>query len=426
MTTKIFTEKLLQFIWLYRLYQSSDLTTICGKKVYVEHPGKWNHEQGPDFLFARVRIDDILFIGGVEIHIDSGDWYLHQHDKSKHYRNVILHVVYHHNTNYPLPDIPTLNFEHRIARSLLEHYARWMNVTNGIACHAHQMTLPEMVWDGWMLRLVQERLETKRQQLLPMLEASTYNWHVVTWQWLMMHAAPGMNTPVFEAMAKKIPFTIIQREHHIHIRIEAIFLGMAGLLEGSFQTSYPILLQKEFQLMQHKYQLEPVDVPVAFLRMRPANFPTIRLSQLAQLFHLHPHLFQELKKVKHWKEILNLFHIKANDYWDEHYRFEVPSASSEKWLGEAMKTYWIINVVIPLLYTYAKYQNNQQDSKWFDWLMAQPAEHNHIIRTYRSMGWKPKHAGHTQAWIHLMKHYCEEKKCLDCTLGQYLLKYQAQ
>jgi hypothetical protein len=418
----VMREELVQFIWQHRLFDVRGLVTSCGKRVQILHPGKWNRHQGPDFELARIQLDDVLLVGNVEIHVHSNDWYAHGHTGDKHYKNVILHVV--HTINGPLlPDIPSLEIGSRIAHTLLQRYNRLMEAQTEVFCKASVRLVPELVLKGWLDRLLTERIESKVLQIEKQLTETTYNWNLILWQMILGQAAPGINATIFEQIAGNIPFISLIREHHIPARIEAAFMGVAGLLNDTFQDAYPIMLQREFQLLQRKYGLKQVHGALSFLRMRPAGFPTIRLSQLAALFRRQPMLFDGLLQCDSVEDALQLFHTSVNDYWLNHYLPDKPASFMEKPLGRHMQIQLEINVVIPLLFSYATTKNDvTRCSELMEWMYALPAEQNKVVSQYRSCGFPAKHAAHTQGLLQLKRYYCAARRCLSCAVGLSILK----
>lgn len=415
-------EKLFQFIWLFRHYNAHNLRTVDNLSVQVVHPGQWNHHQGPDFLHAKILVDDVLLVGSVELHIHSDEWYKHKHDKSLHFSNVILHVVYAFDGN-DLPNVPTLVLGDRVASTLESRYNHLLDNEAYIPCDAHFKTVTPIVLRSWLDRLLAERLFEKKSNVEQLLQKQNYHWNHIAWQLMTATFAPGINTSVFEMIANIIPYTKLMREHTIPLRIEAVFLGVAGLLQGEFKDKYPIMLQREFDFLRKKYGLKVVNKQLSLLRLRPANFPSIRLSQLAQMFHLNPNLISRLLSIESLKDMKYFLQVDSNDYWNEHYRFDVPAKHLKKSLGKQMVLHLLINAVIPILYTYGKIE------KRFDiidrvqhWLNELPPETNKILTAFEEVGYTAGNAADAQALLQLKRKYCDEKRCLDCAIGASILK----
>ncbi|MBX2940482.1 MAG: DUF2851 family protein, partial [Ferruginibacter sp.] len=397
------------------------LCTVDGLPVEVIQPGQWNTHQGPDFIHAQVRIGHVLFAGSVELHLRSGDWQRHAHDNSKHYENVILHVVYTYEGK-ELTGIPTLVLGNRIAHSLLHRYQHLMESSAFVACSQLLNKVQPIVWQSWLERLLHERMAENVLSIQALCEKYKYHWEHILWHRITAKFSPGINRSAFEELAHVIPYTKLWRERMVEVRVEAMITGMSGLLENIFIDAYPQMLQKEFQFLQHKYKLRKIHNTLHFLRMRPANFPGIRLSQLARLMLQSEHLFDQIKNTVSWKDCLKLLKAEAHPYWNQHYQFDQPSAFSVKVTGRQWGMYLMLNAVMPVLFTYATLNKDTEvHQRLLLWFQQMPAEQNHIIRNFTSLGCKAGNAGESQAMLHLKRHYCDERKCLDCAAGTFLL-----
>lgn len=415
-------EKLFQFIWLFRHYNASGLTTIDGQKIEVIHPGQWNEHQGPDFLQAKIYIDTILMVGSVELHLRSGDWQRHDHDKSKHYDNVILHVV-HTYEGKDLQNIPTLVLGDRIAHSLVDRYNHFMQSSTFIPCSVMMADVQTIIGQSWLERMLMERMTNKYQHIQSLCTSYRYHWNHISWHMITSKFAPGINSDAFELLANALPYTKIWREHSVPLRVEAMVMGMSGFLSVNYHDQFPVMLQREFDFLQRKYQLKPIRSNMSHLRMRPANFPGIRLSQLAALMCKIPNIFNAIQNITDWKEMIPLLQVDAHDYWHYHYKFDQPATFSTKPLGQQMIYHLIVNAFIPLLFAYASINKNQSLlQRVVSWLHNMSAEQNQIIRHFANIGLRATNAGEAQALLHLKKEYCDAKKCLDCAVGASILK----
>lgn len=415
-------EKLFQYIWLFRHYNNADLRSIDNKKIVVVHPGQWNQHQGPDFLHAKILVDDVLLVGSVELHLHASEWLKHKHDASKHFDNVILHVVDEFD-GFELPNVPTLELGDRIARSMVDKYDRLLSNESFIPCDSFLKTVPPIIVNSWLDRLLAERLNERFLLHQSLLKSANGNWNQVAWQLITTAFAPGINTSGFEMIANVVPYTKLIRDIHVPLRIEAMFMGVGGLLNGKFKDDYPKMLQKEFEVLRKKYGVKPIARQLSLLRLRPANFPAIRLSQLAGLFHLHPDLFAALIKIPTIVDMSRFLKVDANDYWNDHYRFDVKSSFKIKSLGKQMELHLIINVIIPLLYTYGRRENQPAIiDKVYGWMNSLPSEKNKILNSFSTLGLKASNAADAQALLQLKKSYCDEKRCLSCSIGNVILK----
>lgn len=416
------TEALLQYIWQHRHYSAAALLTITGEPVQVLRTGSFNTNQGPDFLDARIKIANTEWAGNVELHIYSSQWEQHGHSSDAHYQNVILHVVWKNDKALGLA-IPTLELEPFVSSVLLGRYAALMQAGNSIACSHAIATVPYLHFAAWKERLLTERLQQRSNYILSLLQTTTGHWEEVFWWVLARNFGIKVNADAFEAIARSISINILAKHKNQVQQIEALLLGQAGLLNGEFTEDYPQMLKREYLFLQKKYALVQPKLQLHFLRMRPANFPTIRLAQLAMLVHKSLHLFSATREAADVKEIARLLTVKANDYWHYHYVPDEPTGYKEKMLGMQMRQNVLINTIVPMLYAYGYYQSNAGlQQKAMRWLEQTTAEHNYITRAFTALGIANKNAFDSQALIQLQNEYCRQKQCLRCAVGNYLLK----
>lgn len=413
-------ERLLHFIWQFQYFSKSELATTSGEAITVSFPGTYNTNQGPDFSDAKIRIGKTTWAGAIELHIKTSDWNKHKHTTDSNYNNVMLHVVWEHDSEET--GIPVLELKGRVSKILLQRYEELMNARSFIPCQNSISTVRSITWKSWKDRLVAERLIRKSALAEKFLSETNYHWEETFWWLLARNFGMKVNADAFEAVARSIPVNILAKSKNQIHQLEALLLGQAGLLAGDFSEDYPQMLQEEFIFLQQKYNLRPVNIPVHFLRMRPGNFPTIRLAQLAMLVHHSAHLFSKIKEAESIKEINNWFDITANDYWHYHYRFDELSAYKKKKLGSTMIDNIIINTVCPLLFAYGNYHNEQRyKDKAMQWLEQTGAETNSITKGFLQAGIENKTAFDSQALIELKNEYCNAKKCLKCGVGNVLL-----
>lgn len=415
------TERLLQYIWQFQYFNKTDLLTKNGEAVHVIFPGQYNTNQGPDFSDAKIKIAQTIWAGTVELHLKTSDWEKHNHQHDKNYNNVILHVVW--EDDAVKSDIPVIELKGRVSKILLMRYEELMIKGSFIPCENSIQTVKEITWKSWKDRLLAERLQRKTRMVEVLLQQNNYHWEETFWWLLARNFGMKVNSDAFEAMARSIPLALLARQKHQLHQLEALLLGQAGLLEGKFADDYAGLLQKEYRFQQSKHLLKPISLPVHFLRMRPGNFPTIRLAQLAILVHQSAHLFSKIKEAGSLKEVKSWFDVTANDYWHYHYRFDEPSSFKRKKLGEAMIDNIIINTVAPVLFAYGIYHNEQQyKDKALLWLEGTAPEANSITKGFAGLGIENKNAFDSQALIELKNEYCSKKRCLECGVGNALLK----
>ena len=419
--TLFLNEQLLQYIWQHQYFNPSELKTIGGEPVVVLHPGSWNFNQGPDFYHARLDMGGTVWAGTVELHMRTSDWLRHGHEGDPGYDAVVLHVVWEHDVI--VNDIPVLELKGRISRVLLEQYAHLMHQASFIPCEGILKPIPPLTWQNWRERLLTERLLRRRKELDGMLSQNQHNWEEICWQMLARNFGMRLNADAFEAVAQTLPLTQIYRHRHDLFKLEALLMGQAGLLRGRFRDDYPRSLQKEYHALGRKLELQPITIPCVYLRMRPVNFPGIRLSQLAALLHRQQRYFSLFRDSKSVKDIRELLDVAASAYWNAHYRFDEPAAACPKQVGDMLADNIIVNTAIPLLFTYAQYLRDQHLlDKVLGWLEEIRPEKNQIVRTYQLAGFPAESAADSQALLEMKKQYCEQHRCLDCSVGSFLLK----
>ena len=319
------TEQLLQFIWQFRHFNTAELKTTAGESLEIINPGTLNKNQGPDFLEARIKCGDTILAGNIEIHTRASEWTAHGHSNDKNYRNVILHVVLQEDRQLGL-GFPSLELNGRISKIMLVKYEQLMQNRSFVSCGEHLPSVDELTLVSWKQRLFIERLHEKSAYIRTVLELQQYHWEDVFWQMLARNFGNRINNDAFERMALSLPVNILSKHKSRLIQLEALLMGQSGLLEEEFEESYPQMLQKEYRFLKKKYALKNNPVPVHFLRMRPAGFPGIRLSQLAALIHQSSHLFSRIKDAGSLKEVRKMLCATANDYWHYHYSFGELSA----------------------------------------------------------------------------------------------------
>lgn len=425
-------EDLLQFIWKFRYFNCEGLKTTDGDDVQVIHPGTHNFDQGPDFLNAKIQIGNTLWVGNVEIHFFSKQWDQHHHQFDENYKNVILHVVWKHEGDISDCEgnvLPTLELYDKVSKLLLERYRRLMEKDqqrNGffIPCETLLEGVDEFRWNTWKSRLATERLEYKTKKVLDVLKQTGNNWEEAMWRLVAANFGGRMNGQLFQRIAETVPQRILARHRNQLISIEAIFFGQAGLLEDSFTDPYPEMLRREFKFYQKKYQLEKVDGNACFARMRPANFPTIRLAQLSVLVCNSYHLFSKLMEFESAEEVMNCLHAAPNDFWLYHFKLDDMAGDhpKEKLLGKQMTESIMINTVCPMLFAYGMFHHDEtQKEKAVEWLEKLTPEKNSITKGFEVIGVKNQSAFDSQALIQLKNYYCDQRRCLECGIGSAIL-----
>jgi hypothetical protein len=354
-------ERLLQFIWQFRYFNQSSLHTTDGQPLHILHPGILNHDAGPDFTGARIKIDNTTWIGNVELHVNASHWHQHKHSSDKNYHNIILHVVWVNdeavfdNNGQP---IPALELQPLVAKIMLQHFDHLMLSADTISCAFALPVLNEISWLSWKERLMAERLQEKSNMILQWLKRCNNNWEEVFWISLCRSFGMKVNADAFEQMAKTITVNLLAKHKNQVHQLEALLLGQAGLLNETFQDDYAIMLRKEYRFLSKKYGLQPLNKPPAFLLMRPSNFPTLRLAQLAMLVHSSNHLFSNIRLAEKVDHIFQWFDITANDFWNYHFTLTDECAYKPKSIGKAFTQNIIINSIVPVLFAFAINKND--------------------------------------------------------------------
>ncbi|HEV7781245.1 MAG TPA: DUF2851 family protein [Chitinophagaceae bacterium] len=415
------TERLLQFIWQFQYFNRTELTSVSGEPLTILIPGQYNTNQGPDFSGARIKIDSTTWAGSVELHIKTSDWDKHKHETDINYKNIILHVVW--ENDGVKNRIPVLELKDRVSKILLERYEELMNSSFFIPCEKSITTVKDITWKSWKDRLLAERLLRKSAIVETYLHQNNNHWEETFWWLLARNFGFKVNADTFEAIARSLGTSLLAKHKNQVQQLEALLIGQAGLLDKKVGDDYAKLLQREYRFLKDKYGLKPIHHPIHFLRMRPGNFPTIRLAQLAMLVNSSVHLFAGVKDTNDLKDIREWFDVTANDYWHYHYRFDDESTFKKKKLGDPMIDNIIINTVAPVLFAYGTYHGeNRYKEKAVKWLEQTAAESNNIITGFEKIGVENKNAFDSQGLIELKTQYCDRKMCLECAIGNFILK----
>ena len=425
-------EHLLHYVWKHKLFPLKVLQTTNGLPVEVIDSGLQNPNAGPDFFNAKLKIDGALWVGNIEIHTHSSDWFRHGHDCDKAYDSVILHVVSEADTEITRTNgeqIPQLLLT--CPENVQSHYHELCVADHYPACYPILASLPKLTIHSWLTALQTERLEQKAQLIMQRLELCNNNWEDAFFITLARNFGFGLNGDTFETWAGLLPFRALGKHRNDLFQIEAFFYGLAGLLEETFlkkeqEDEYSLRLCKEFRYLQHKFEIgQGMDATLwRFLRLRPENFPHIRLAQLAYLYQKGDKLFSRLLEAETLADVRTLLNARTSLYWENHYLFGRLSSQKEKAMGERSKDLIIINTVVPFLYTYGLHKADERMcERAARFLEELKAESNHIIRSWSDAGLPVVSAADSQALIQLQKEYCDKRKCLYCRFGYEYLKH---
>ncbi len=426
-TPTIVPEEFLQYIWENNLFFTNDLKTANGEKLEIINVGKRNTDSGPDFFNAKIKIDDTIWVGNIEIHKNASDWTKHNHQTDKAYNNVILHVV--ENSDQPIfrnnsEEIPTLLFKY--PEHLKTNYQNLLDAKTWIACQNQFHKIDPIILQLGFNRLMIERLEDKTDEILTRIQQNNNDWNTTFYQMLARMFGFKVNAVPFELLAKSLPLEILAKHKSNLFQLEALLFGNSGLLNDQLLgDDYYLNLRNEYSFLHKKYHLKGIESHLwKFMRLRPGNFPTVRISQFAALIHRSHGLFSKITEIENLEELKQLFEVEASEYWNSHYSFNKNSKRNYvKELGESSVNMLIINVVIPFLFVYGEKQNKDYlKNRALEFLEQLPSERNSIIEKWEKMGVNTRSAFESQALLQLKNKYCERKKCLNCQIGVKLVR----
>lgn len=419
-------EDFLHYLWKYKKFDTVNLKTSNEEEITIVNVGQYLELAGPDFFNAQIIIGEQKWAGNVEIHIKSSDWYVHHHERDEAYENVILHVVWEHDTEIYRKnnsEIPVLVLKNYVDREIIANFQSLMAPKSWIFCEKQLHEINEFTLKNWQERLFFERLERKSKPIYDLLEQTNNDWEAVLFCLLAKNFGLNTNGDTFMKMAQTIPFSIIRKECFEVENLEALLLGMAGLLDAEKEDAYFKDLKFRYFYLLHKYQLEKKTVePVQFFKHRPDNFPTVRLSQLANLYHIQQNLFSKINTENSLKSIYEIFDVSASNYWQSHYQFDKESPKKKKKVSKSFVDLIVINTLIPLQFAYAKNQGKEISEDLILLLNQVAPEKNAIMDKFTFFGIKPKSAFESQSLLQLKNEYCNISRCLQCSIGMELMK----
>jgi hypothetical protein len=424
-------EEFLHYIWKFQLYNKKELILTNGELINVIRPGILNFDSGPDFFNGQVKIDSTLWAGNIEIHINSSDWLKHKHQTDGAYDKVILHVVWNADQEICRKTgeiIPCLELNGLVSKSVLDNYTGLNKDFVQVPCENEIKKVDPFIIESFLERLLVERLNVKSERFDRRFNLNKNDWESSLYQLLAKYFGFKVNAVPSELLAASLPYSIIRKHAHNLLELESLLFGQAGFLDEEFNGNYPIELKKRYKFFKHKYQLKPIDKSLwKFMRMRPVNFPTIRIAQLASLLNKHQNLFQKIVEAKNIEEIRFIFEVSGSEYWSSHFRFDVPSSKKEKRnLGKDSIDILLINTVIPLLFSYSKMRNDLGiGDRLLTYLENIKPEQNKIVKEWKVLGVSAKSAMQSQALLQLRSNYCDLKKCLNCNIGNSIIKKKA-
>lgn len=417
------TEKLLQYLWNYKVFKHFDFKDIEGNPVEILNFGKWNKDAGPDFLDAKIKINGLVLAGNIELHVRSSDWIFHHHSQDPNYQNIILHVVFQHDieiNELTEKSVPALELKNHIDENVVWKYENLIDGNQFIAC--------ENIFDKDKIPLhfhernILKKLDEKAIELEQSLARYKNNFEAVLFHSFAYSFGLKVNAAIFRQIAESIDYSIVNKIRQNPFQLEALLFGISGWLDHPEDDQMKVW-KREFEFIKVKFKIPDIRLHPKFLRLRPPNFPTIRLSQLAHLYFQHQNLFSKIMNVQNTDQIYEVFKpIQASEYWDSHFNFRTVSKLQPKTLSKDFIDLIILNTVLPLKYVYHRYHNEEISEEILELYKNITAEKNGIIENWKKMGLSITNALETQSLIYHYKNSCEEKNCLSCSIGFKLLK----
>ncbi|PQJ31932.1 hypothetical protein BST92_08335 [Nonlabens arenilitoris] len=420
-------EDFIHYLWKFKKLSGQQLQTTEGKSVVIKSLGTHNFHSGPDFFNGRLEIDGQEWAGNIEMHVKASDWYLHGHDDDPAYDNVILHVVWIHDAEISRRDevnIPVLEVSKYVPKALVKSYQKLFAVKNNqfINCENDFATVDDFKKVQWFEKLFFERLEQRSIHINRILKQTHNDWEALFFQVLCRSFGTKINGDAFEQLAQSIDSSTVRKLAKDAFQLEATLLGQAGLLNDIKEDRYYKLLVDEYAFAKAKFQLQPALIPMKFFRLRPANYPTIRISQLAMLYHRTPHLFGEVLLTKSRTEIHKLFEVKAASYWDMHHVFDKETKSREKTLTPSFIDLVIINCIVPIKFAHAQFTGRDKTEELLELMYDLKPESNTVVDEFKKLT-KITNGLESQAVLQLKPQYCDTNKCLSCDIGVSLIRY---
>ncbi|WP_310390949.1 DUF2851 family protein [Hymenobacter sp.] len=425
-------EDFLHYVWQHQYFDKTDLRTAGGEEIQVLRPGHRNADAGPDFLNARLRLGEVEWNGAVEIHLRASDWPRHNHQTDPKYDQVVLHVVGSHDADVARTNgslIPALALQPRLSPELLARYQTLVEAPAAapLPCAPLLGLVPEITRTMMAERALLERVEQKADVIMALHRHLGQDWEATTYHALLAAFGFQKNSEPLARLAKALPLAVLRRHRHDQRQVEALLFGQAGLLVENEETAadnYIQDLRQEYDFLRHKYDLGSAALLAHewnYLRLRPANFPPVRLGQLAGLLHARPALFDALLTARSVRALAEFFRAPVPLYWRTHFRPGRPGKVPA--LGKSSTDLLVTNVVVPLRVAYARHVGQPALVESSVALLSElPAEHNQYTHAYESLGFTHRTAADSQGLLALHKNYCAPRRCLHCAIGSRLVQ----
>ncbi|MFD1604231.1 DUF2851 family protein [Flavobacterium artemisiae] len=419
-------EDFIHYLWRFKKFDTTNLRTTQNEQIVIIKTGDYLELSGPDFFNAQMIIGEQKWAGNVEIHSRASDWYSHFHENDKAYENVILHVVWENDSTIfrmNNTEIPVLVLKDYVSEEIIASYNSLYETKSWIFCEKELSQIDDFIFKNWQERLFFERLVRKSQFVNELLLDLNNDWEAVLFCLLAKNFGLNTNGNSFLQIAKAIPFSVIRKESFEIENLEALLLGTAGLLEKDYEDVYCIDLKIRYYYLIDKYKISQSHVDaVEFFKHRPDNFPTIRLSQLANLYHSQQNLFSKMIRLNSAQSVYDLIKISASSYWQTHYQFDKESSFKSKFLSKSFLDLIIINTIIPIQFAYSNRIGESISENLISFMMGVGSEKNAILDKFESFGISSENAFESQSLLELKNEYCNKKSCLKCAIGMNLLK----
>lgn len=423
------TEEFLHFLWRFNLIRPNHLFTEEGQEIRLIKAGDYNQDAGPDFQHAQLFIDDVQWVGQVEMHLNSSDWYAHKHQNDSAYNNVILHVVWRDDKpvkNREGQTIPTLVLERKVPKQLISKYQAIQENKDELPCSHFLSSVERLVKISMLDRVVMERLTRKADEIYDAWEKNGKDWRQTFYQVLLKGFGFKVNKAAMSYLADALPISVLLKHRDQLIELEALLLGTAGLLDGVEKDDYHRDLKKVYEPLARKFQLIDRKLEVVnwkYSKLRPPNFPEVRLVQFAALIHSHGDMFQTVFEMRSAGDVKLLFRLPNSQYWQKHYRLGVAAPSKLSGIGSQSINILCLNTVVPMMVAYGKHKGvDEFANRALEILESMPGEDNTIVRSMTVSGFTCNSALDSQGLLELKSQYCQKKKCLDCQIGVSVLK----
>ncbi|CAM3455830.1 DUF2851 family protein [Aequorivita lipolytica] len=419
-------EDFLHYVWKFQKFDVGEFYTSTNENLHIQKQGSHNLNSGPDFFNAQIDLDGQLWAGNVEIHLKSSDWYAHGHETDAAYDNVILHVVWEHDAEIYRKDgtaIPTFVIKEHIPKTTVAQYQKlFSQEKKWIKCESDFADVDDFSIENWLERLYFERLQKKETFFLMELKDSQNHWESLLFRMLCKNFGLKVNGDSFFSIAKSIDFSVVKKCCQERQDLEALLMGQAGLLEGETEDWYFKTLKLKYEYLKHKFQLQNENVIVPkFFRLRPPNFPTVRLAQFAMLYFQRNNLFSQVIDIKSVSGFHELFNVYGSEYWSTHYNFGIGSLERKKRVTKSFVDLLIINTVIPLKFCYATQHGRDVSEEILKLASEVSSEENTIVKKFNSLKNISKNAYQSQALLQLKSEYCDKNKCLQCAIGNIII-----